>query len=252
MRTEEDRVVALRRVGLTFGGSRVFEGLDIDVGPGELLAVVGEAGCGKTAFLKLIAGLVKPTAGEVRVLGQDVGSLRGEALLRHTHCIGLVVREPRLLPYLTVAEQVGRPLRADPRLGLREVRRRVGALLELVGLLGTEGRYPPELAPALHRRVALAQAVAPRPPILLCDSPMAGLDPWQAEALRAALRRLHCTLGLTTLVTTQDLLSAYDLGDRVAVLQGGKVVFNRRGNAPACGATVGMPGEADPITPAAA
>lgn len=242
MTGDPTRGIEMRSVGLTLGGSRVFDGLDLVVEPGDMFALVGEAGSGKTAFLKLIAGLLKPTAGEVRVLGADLGALRGAALLRHTQRIGLVIREPRLVPYLTVGEQVARPLRPDPTLGLRETRRRVADLLEVVGIPGTEDRYPPELAPALYRRVALARAVAARPPILLCDAPTAGLAPRESETVRQLLRRLHERLRLTTVVATRDVGAAFDVADRVAVLAEGRIAWDRsaaRGETAATGRVTG-------------
>ncbi|MEM8706421.1 MAG: ABC transporter ATP-binding protein [Actinomycetota bacterium] len=194
-------------------------GVDLDLGPGELLALVGPSGCGKSTLLRSIAGLVGIDDGTIRLAGDlvDDGSNR---LPPERRSAGLVFQEHALFPHLTVADNVAFGLR-DHSAG--EIRARVIEMLDLVDLGGYGGRYPHELSGGERQRVALARALAPSPSLMLFDEPFASLD----HNLRIQLRQDVATALRATdtpaVFVTHDQQEALAIGDRIAVMRGGKV-----------------------------
>ena len=203
-----DEVPALDRVTLA-------------VQPREFLAIVGASGSGKTTLLQLINRLSEASEGHVRVGEADVRSLDPIALRRR---IGYVFQEVGLFPHMTVAENIA----VTPRLlGWDEARmaERVNELVELVRLASVyRNRMPHQLSGGERQRVGIARALAARPEIMLMDEPLASLDPLTRDALGQDYRRLHDTLGLTTVMITHDVLEALSLADRIAVLRAGSLV----------------------------
>jgi osmoprotectant transport system ATP-binding protein len=188
---------------------------------GELLVLLGESGSGKTTLLKLVNRLLEPSAGVVRVGGEDVRRLDPVTLRRG---IGWVIQEVGLFPHMSVADNVA----VVPRLlgwARAEIDARVVELLELVGLPASAfaARFPAELSGGQRQRVGLARALAARPRLLLMDEPLGALDPITRTSLQGELRRLHDRLGLTTVLVTHDLHEALRLADRVAVLRRGEL-----------------------------
>ncbi|MEV0380436.1 ABC transporter ATP-binding protein [Nonomuraea sp. NPDC050643] len=209
--------ISIRNVTQTFparGGAEPYtalSGLDLDVREGELLPLVGPSGCGKSTVFALIAGLVRPSSGEVLIDGVPV---TGPALDR-----GVVVQQYTLLPWRSAQANVefGLEARAVPR---RERARRARDLLELAGLTGDTERYPSELSAGARQRVALARSLAFDPGVLLMDEPFAGLDARTRESLAEDLLRVWRHTGKTVLFVTHDLDEATRLGGRVAVMTG--------------------------------
>jgi osmoprotectant transport system ATP-binding protein len=203
-------------------GSFALDGVSLRVPPGELLALVGKSGCGKTTTLKIINRLLQPNSGRVHVHGKDASETDPIALRRS---IGTVFQRFLLFPHMTVAENVG----IVPQLcgwSAASIRARVGELLELVELpSATYGeRLPRELSGGQQQRVGLARALAARPKVLLMDEPFGALDPMTRDSLAEAFRRLHSELGLTTLMVTHDMTEALLLADRIAVMDSGRVL----------------------------
>jgi sulfate transport system ATP-binding protein len=215
--------VAIRAEGLakSFGSAVAVAGLDLDVRPGELLALLGPSGSGKTTLLRLVAGLESPTAG--RILFGDEDATRLSVRERR---VGLVFQHYALFKHMTVAENVAYGLRVRSR-RLRppeaEIRRRVGDLLELVQLGGLGKRYPAQLSGGQRQRVALARALAVEPRVLLLDEPFGALDAQVRRDLRRWLRELHDRTGHTTLFVTHDQEEALELADRIAILNRGRI-----------------------------
>ncbi len=219
----DDPVVAFRDVRLRLGGRPVLEGVTFDVGPGETLALVGPSGAGKTSALRLVNGLLSPDGGEVRVGGRPTGDWDPIRLRRRT---GYVLQGIGLFPHLTVAENAG----LVPRLlGWDEERRRERAeeLLELVGLPAGEygDRYPHELSGGQQQRVGVARALAADPPLLLCDEPFGALDPVTRRELQTEFRELGRRLEKSLLFVTHDVREALRMGDRVGLLEEGRLAF---------------------------
>jgi osmoprotectant transport system ATP-binding protein len=216
-------VVSLADVRFAHGGRTVLDGLSLDVAAGESIALVGRSGAGKSTLLKLINRLLLPDAGTVTVEGRDTRAWDPIALRRRT---GYVLQEIGLFPHLTVEENVA----LVPRLeGWSETRRRARAheLLELVGLPPAEfaARWPRELSGGQRQRVGVARALAVDPPIVLMDEPFGALDAITRQELRSEFQRIRRHLRQTVIFVTHDMDEAFALGDRVGVLEGGRLTF---------------------------
>ncbi|WP_338676080.1 ABC transporter ATP-binding protein [Streptomyces sp. SCSIO 30461] len=210
---------ALRMRGLrrAFGPTVALDGLDLDVAPGELLALLGPSGCGKTTALRVLAGFEQPDRGQVLLDGEDIVPV--PANRRDT---AMVFQSYSLFPHLTAADNVAFGLRMR-KVGGAERRARAAELLELVGLPGHGGRYPHQMSGGQQQRVALARALALRPRLLLLDEPLSALDAQVRVALREEIRRLQLELGITTVFVTHDQEEALSMADRVAVMNQGRL-----------------------------
>lgn len=208
---------ALELVGLevAIAGTPVLRGVDLAVEPGELLALVGPSGCGKSTLLRAVAGLVRPSAGTVRLDGVAVDALPPER-----RRVGLVFQDHALFPHLTVAANIAFGLAGRSR---REKQDRVAELLELVRLPDGGVRYPHELSGGEQQRIALARALAPSPSVVLLDEPFASLDAALSDELRAEVAEVLNNAKATAVLVTHDLDEALSLGHRVAVMQHGRI-----------------------------
>ena len=225
MSSPSTEVVSLVGVYFSHGTHVVLDDLHLAVGAGEAVALVGRSGAGKSTVLKLIDRLVLPDAGSVIVEGRDTRQWDPISLRRR---IGYVLQEIGLFPHLTVEENVA----LVPRLeGWAVERRRARAheLLQLVGLPPGEfaARWPRELSGGQRQRVGVARALAIDPPILLLDEPFGALDSITRQELRTEFQRIRRHLRQTVILVTHDMDEAFALGDRVGVLERGRVTFER-------------------------
>ncbi|HEX7095406.1 MAG TPA: ABC transporter ATP-binding protein [Acidimicrobiales bacterium] len=211
--------LTLRSVTKSFGATVAVDGVDLVLGPGELLALVGPSGCGKSTLLRLVAGLVGVDRGEI-LLGDDLVDDSVRRLDPERRHIGLVFQEHALFPHLTVAQNVAFGLRSLPR---RERDQRRDHWLELVGLREHGGRYPHELSGGERQRVALARAMAPAPRLMLLDEPFASLDPNLRAQIRTDVVELLRSTGTPAVFVTHDQTEAMAIGDRVAVMRAGRI-----------------------------
>jgi putative spermidine/putrescine transport system ATP-binding protein len=216
-RTEARSAVAVRLDGVThrYGDSLAVDGVDLEIAPGELVALLGPSGCGKTTLLRIVAGLIAQTGGSVRVGGEPV-----DRLPPNERGAGIVFQNYALFPHMTVEENVGYGLRAR-RVARAEVDRRVGEMLELVRMSAFAARYPRELSGGQQQRVALARTLAVRPRLLLLDEPFAALDKNLRLDMQIEIRRIQRELGITTLIVTHDQEEAMSMADRIAVMHAG-------------------------------
>jgi len=220
----EDRpVVEFRGVRKTFGRLQVLDGLDLQIRPRETLTIIGGSGTGKTVILKLVVGLLKPEAGRILVGGEDIVPLSEEQLFRVRRGVGFLFQGAALFDSLTVGENVAYPLREHTRMDDAQVEARVGEVLALVGLDGIEGKAPAALSGGMRKRVGLARAIALAPHLILYDEPTTGLDPQNAEKINDLIRDLQRKLGVTSVVVTHDMHSAFKVSDRIAMLRGGRI-----------------------------
>ena len=219
--------LSFQHVSHRYADVRALSDLSLNVADGEIVCLVGPSGCGKTTALRLAAGLEKLQAGEIAVGGRVVA---GPAIdvPPEKRCVGLVFQDFALFPHMTVASNVAFGLRSQ---GDGERRRIVDDLLDRVGLAGYRDKFPHMLSGGEQQRVALARALAPQPRVILLDEPFSGLDVRLREEVREHTLRILRDAGATALVVTHDAEEAMYMGDRIAVLQRGRLV------------QVGLPGE---------
>lgn len=217
-------VIELRQVRYLADGVAVLDGIDLVVGRGEVVGVIGRSGAGKTTLLRLIIGLLSPAAGRVVVLGNDVHALPERELERLRLRIGMVFQGAALFDSLSVADNVALPLIEHRRARGRELAGRVSSLLAMVEMEGTEQKLPAELSGGMRKRVAIARALALEPEIVLYDEPTAGLDPISSAHIVGLIERLRERLGVTSVLVSHDVESLRRVCDRVALLHQGRLI----------------------------
>jgi phospholipid/cholesterol/gamma-HCH transport system ATP-binding protein len=184
---------------------------------------MGGSGTGKSVLLRLIIGLMKPDAGQIFLEGQDIVPLSERELLHVRRCVGMVFQNSALFDSLTVGENVAFALREHTDLEEPAIRQRVQEALELVGLEGIQEKDPADLSGGMRKRVAVARAIALPPSILLYDEPTTGLDPANVEKITDLILELKTKLGVTSVVVTHDMASAFKVSDRLAMLHEGRI-----------------------------
>jgi phospholipid/cholesterol/gamma-HCH transport system ATP-binding protein len=225
-RTAVDWIIELREVDYAVAGHTVFKGLNLAVAPGQVSAIMGPSGTGKTTLLKLITGQIAPTRGEVWVNGQNLASLSSAQLYALRGRMGYLFQNGALLTDLSVFENVAFPLREHQQLPEATLVRQVLATLESVGLRGAAALKPAELSGGMARRVALARALVTQPEILLYDEPFAGLDPIALGVVLRLIRATNDALKLTSLVVSHDVHEIEKLADQIAIVADGRVIIS--------------------------
>ncbi len=210
-------ILKLEGIAKRYGSHAALGPVDIGVERGEMLTLLGPSGCGKTTTLHIIAGLTEPSEGRLLLQGRDI-----TALPPPYRDIGLVFQNYALFPHRTIAENVafGLRMRKVPK---PEIAKRVCAMLEVVGLPGVEARYPHQLSGGQRQRVALARALVIEPPILLLDEPLSNLDALLRKRMRHELRDIQQRLGITTVFVTHDQDEAFEMSDRVVLMNAGHI-----------------------------
>lgn len=208
-----------------FDDKVVLDGISLEVRDGETIAVIGYSGSGKSVLLKTIVGLLEPDAGHVEVDGSDVGRLSRDDLNRLRRNLGYVFQFAALFDSMTVFDNVAMGLRRLPDIDADALGERVGTALGMVEMEGYEARYPAELSGGQRKRVGLARAVAFRPKYLLYDEPTTGLDPVTTAVIDRLIQKMDRELGVTSIVVTHNMESAYRVADRIAMLYDGRIRF---------------------------
>lgn len=209
--------VALSGVSKNYGAVRALETVNLTTEPGELLSLLGSSGCGKTTLLRLIAGLLEPSAGKVLFDGAVMNSVSP-----HRRNVGLVFQNYALFPHMTVFQNVAFGLRMRG-VDARTIKAEVQRMLELVQLPGKEDRYPGQLSGGQQQRVGLARALVIKPAVLLLDEPFGALDKQLRESMQLELRQLQQALKVTSIFVTHDQEEALTISDRIAVMNHGRV-----------------------------
>jgi len=214
------RMVDVRK---SFGEREVLRGFSLSVERGETVSVIGGSGQGKSTLLKHMNGLLKPDAGEVWVDGVRIDELEGEELYEVRRKVGYVFQFAALFDSMTIAQNVAMGLRRIPGITEGEIDERVATSLARVDLDGVETQYPAELSGGMRKRAGLARAIALEPAYLLYDEPTTGLDPVTLSMVDGLILRMRDRLGVTSVVITHDMESAYRISDRIAMLYDGRV-----------------------------
>lgn len=207
----------------SFDGKKVLNGVNLEIFDGEIMVIMGGSGAGKTVLIKHLMGLLKPDRGKIFVDDIEITSLKEDELFKVTRLFGMVFQSAALFDSMTVEENIKFGLE---RLGLppEEIERRVKDSLERVDLPGIEKLMPSQLSGGMKKRVGLARAIALRPKILLYDEPTTGVDPIRADSINKLIVKMRDSLGVTSVIITHDIVSAFKVADRIAMLHDGKII----------------------------
>ena len=216
-------MIKLENVHKAFGPKEVLTGFSLEIPEGETMVVIGYSGTGKSVAIKHIVGLLEPDQGEVWVDGLEVPKLKRRDLYELRSHIGYVFQFAALFDSYSIGENVAMGLRKQGILRDSEIETRVHEALELVDLPGVSDRFPAELSGGMRKRVGIARAVALRPKYMLYDEPTTGLDPVTSATIDELMIRMRDALGVTSVVITHDMRSAYTVGTRIAMLYEGQV-----------------------------
>ena len=216
-------MIRLDNISKAFGEKQVLKGFSLDVKEGETVALIGYSGSGKSVTIKHIVGLLEPDAGTVFVDDKEVPTLPRKELYELRSHIGYVFQFAALFDSLTIGENVGMGLIKQGKLTPPEIEKRVAEALALVDLPDNQARYPAELSGGMRKRVGIARAIALRPKYILYDEPTTGLDPVTSAVIDELMIRMQKQLGVTGVVITHDMRSAYRVASRIAMLYEGSV-----------------------------
>jgi len=219
-----DAVISIRGVSMSYSGRRVLDQVDLDVRRGEILVLLGGSGSGKTTLLKHVLGLTKPEGGSITINGVDITYCSQSELGAVRRRIGVAFQAGALFNSMSVEDNVALPLRELTRLADSTIKLVVWMNLMAVGLSHAGSLYPPELSGGMRKRAAVARAMALGPEILILDEPSAGLDPIVSAGLDELILFLKRSFGITILVVTHELESAFRIADRVAMLHQGRLI----------------------------
>lgn len=218
-----DTLIQFENVHKAFGDNVIYRDMNLDVKLGETLTIIGGSGQGKSVCLKLMTGLLRAESGRVLYYGQDVGAMDAEQLREIRLRVSMVFQHGALFDSMSIAKNVGYALREHTKLGDDEILAHVVESLNLVGLgpdshPGILDQVPAALSVGMRKRVALARSIAVRPEVILYDEPTTGLDPSNCNRIARMIRKLQRELGVTSIVVTHDMSTAWYVADRVAML----------------------------------
>lgn len=219
-----ENLVEIQNLHFQRGAKTIFAGVDLHLKKGQITAVLGPSGTGKTTLLHLIGGQLRPQAGSVRVFGQEVSSLKRKQLFELRRRMGVLFQSGALFTDMSVFENVAFPMRVHTNLPADMINDLVMLKLEAVGLRGAHKLMPAQLSGGMARRVALARAVALDPELLMYDEPFAGQDPISMGVLIALVKNLNAAMGLTSVIVSHDLHETLGIADFAYILAGGKVI----------------------------
>jgi phospholipid/cholesterol/gamma-HCH transport system ATP-binding protein len=209
----------------SFNGSEVLRGASLQVQKGEVVALIGRSGYGKSVLMKHVAGLMKPDRGRVLVDGQDISRLNAKELVLLRSRFGFLFQGGALFDSLTVFDNVAFPLREKTQLKEKEIREKVLTELDQVGLAGSESKYPAEISGGMIKRAALARALVREPEIMFFDEPTTGLDPITANTILSLISSCHERLQFTGMIVTHQIPKIFSIVNTVAMLHEGRILL---------------------------
>lgn len=227
-------MIDVREVYKSFDGNPVLNGVSLEVKKGEVVALIGGSGGGKSVLLKTMAGLLRPDRGHIRVDGKDLFSIKARELTALRMRMGFLFQSGALFDSLTVFENVAFPLKEKTRLSDQVIRERVFRELERVGLGGSEHKYPSQISGGMVKRAALARALVTEPEIMLFDEPTTGLDPVIGLSILKLIDSCHRELAFTGVIVTHEIPRVFEIVNRVAMLHSGRVQALERPRAFVC------------------
>jgi phospholipid/cholesterol/gamma-HCH transport system ATP-binding protein len=208
----------------SFGNQHVLKGVNLRIETGEVMAILGRSGCGKSVLLRHILGLIKPDSGHVMIDGDDITQLRARELDRVRENFAVVFQFGALFDSMTIFENVAFQVREKKKFAGAELKSRVEQVLADVGLDGIEDKYPSEISGGMSKRVAIARALIIEPRIILFDEPTTGLDPILMQQIHSYIMETHKKYGFTGLVISHEVPEIFEIADKVALLDDGVIV----------------------------
>jgi len=221
--TQATPLVRLVGVEKKLGRQKVLRGVDLEIREGERMVIIGRSGGGKSVLLKHIIGLMQPDAGQVWFRDKDLAQLSEEELVPLRKETGMLFQNGALFDSLSVGENVAFPLREKGGISEHDIQAEVERALKIVDLPRQEHKWPSELSGGMRKRVALARAAIAKPALMLYDEPTSGLDPVVSDSINKLMIRLGEELKMTSVIVTHDMVSAREVGDRIAMLHEGRI-----------------------------
>ncbi len=218
-------MIAVRSLMKKIAHQEILRGIDLEVQKGETLAIIGRSGGGKTVLLKHLIGLMLPDSGEIWIDGQNIVGLSERKLAPIRSKVGILFQGGALFDSLTVEDNIAFPLREAGERDAKVIQQKVGEMLEVVELEGSEKKMPVNLSGGMKKRVGLARSIIRQPSCILYDEPTSGLDPIVSDSINQLIRRLQTRFHVTSLVVTHDMKNAFHVADRIAYLHEGKIYF---------------------------
>lgn len=218
-----ESLIKIRQLKVAFGEKKILDNFELDVYKGETLAVIGPSGAGKSTIIKLLTGLLKPNAGTIEIMGSEVQDYSEEQWDEVRKQMGVVFQYSALFDFLSVGENVAFGLRRHFQLSEEAIQARVKELLGLVGMPDVAQMQPAELSGGMKKRVGLARALAMQPKVVFYDEPTSGLDPVMTMNISRLIRKTQEQVGVTSILVTHDMESAYVAADRIAMLYKGRL-----------------------------
>src|SRR2546428_12005283 len=219
-------MIAVRALAKKIGEQEILRGVDLEVRTGETLAIIGRSGGGKSVLLKHLVGLMEPDAGEIWIDGQNIIGLNERQLGAIRKKVGILFQGGALFDSMTVEENIAFPLREGGERDPEVLHAKIKEMLEVMEMEGEEEKMPESLSGGMKKRVGLARSIIRRPSCVLYDEPTSGLDPAAADRIDRLIRRLQRRFGMTSIVVTHDMKSAFDVADRIAYLHEGRIYFH--------------------------
>src|SRR6266571_2494506 len=219
-------MIAVRALAKRIGQQEILRGIDLEVSTGETLAIIGRSGGGKSVLLKHLVGLMQPDTGEIWIQGQNIIGMSERQLGEIRKKVGILFQGGALFDSMTVEENIAFPLREAGESDPKVLRSKVAEMLEVMEMEGQEDKMPESLSGGMKKRVGLARSIVRRPSCVLYDEPTSGLDPVVADSINRLIRRLQRRFGMTSIVVTHDMKSAFDVADRIAYLHEGRIYFH--------------------------
>ncbi len=217
-------MIKILELSKAFRDNHVLQGVDLEIQEGESMVVIGGSGSGKSVLIKHIIGILRPDKGRIYVTGEDITQMNEQDLNRVRKKFGMLFQASALFDSLSVWENVGFGLKQHTDLSDQEIREKATEKLAMVGLYNVEDLRPSELSGGMQKRVGLARAIALEPQILLYDEPTTGLDPINADMINNLIIDMREKLNVTSVAITHDMVSAYKIADRIAMLYKGKIL----------------------------
>src|SRR5881628_2457174 len=218
-------MIAVRSLAKKIGQQEILRGVDLEVATGETLAIIGRSGGGKSVLLKNLVGLMAPDAGEIWIDGQNIIGMNERQLGTIRKKVGILFQGGALFDSMTVEENIAFPLREAGERDPEVLHSKVKEMLEVMEMEGEEEKMPESLSGGMKKRVGLARSIIRRPSCVLYDEPTAGLDPVVSDSINRLIRRLQKRYGMTSIVVTHDMKSAFHLADHIAYLHEGQMYF---------------------------